>query len=115
MLASPKIGVINLVLQTLFDTDAVIVNIYTHGGNDLGRRAALFAGMAVPADDGGVSIHGSFARGAGGDERKPRCRRSHGGSRCGWPGRRRSGSLLILFVRSIESFEVPALLRAPGR
>src|SRR6195256_5393456 len=32
MLGSPKIGVINLVLQTLFDTDAVIVNIYTMAG-----------------------------------------------------------------------------------
>ena len=39
-----------------------------HGGNDLGRWAALFAD-GVPADDGGVSLHGSFARGAGGDER----------------------------------------------
>src|SRR3981081_766396 len=32
MLASPKIGVINLVLQKLFDTDAVVVNIYTMAG-----------------------------------------------------------------------------------
>ena len=29
MLASPKIGVINLVVQKLFDTDAVVFNIYT--------------------------------------------------------------------------------------
>ena len=40
-----------------------------HGGNDLGRRAALFAD-GVPADDGGVPLHGSVARGTGGDERR---------------------------------------------
>ena len=32
MLASPKIGLINLALQKLFDTDVVFVNIYTMAG-----------------------------------------------------------------------------------
>ncbi|HEU4359794.1 MAG TPA: iron ABC transporter permease, partial [Xanthobacteraceae bacterium] len=32
MLGSPKIGLINLALQKLFDTDAVIVNVYTMAG-----------------------------------------------------------------------------------
>jgi len=32
MLASPKIGLVNLALQGLFDTDAVFVNIYTMAG-----------------------------------------------------------------------------------
>ena len=39
-----------------------------HGGDDLGRRAALLA-HGVPADDGGVPLHGPRARGAGRDER----------------------------------------------
>src|SRR5258707_6676793 len=33
MLASPKIGLINLALQKLFDTDAVFVNVYTMAGS----------------------------------------------------------------------------------
>ena len=32
MLASPKIGIINLVLQQLFDTDTVFFNVYTLSG-----------------------------------------------------------------------------------
>src|SRR4029077_9447528 len=32
MLASPKIGLVNLALQKLFETDAVFVNIYSMGG-----------------------------------------------------------------------------------
>ena len=32
MLASPKIGLVNLALQKLFDTDAVFVNVYTMAG-----------------------------------------------------------------------------------
>ena len=40
-----------------------------HGGHDLGRRAALLAD-GLPADDGGVPLHGPRARGAGGDERR---------------------------------------------
>src|SRR5437899_2762958 len=32
MLGSPKIGILNLTLQTLFDTDAVFINVYTMAG-----------------------------------------------------------------------------------
>src|SRR5438132_5252196 len=32
MLASPKIGLVNLALQRLLDTDAVFVNVYTMAG-----------------------------------------------------------------------------------
>src|SRR5258705_10639346 len=38
MLASPKIGVINLVVQKLFDTDAVVFNIYTMAGKHFADR-----------------------------------------------------------------------------
>src|SRR5262249_7408004 len=38
MLASPKIGLVNLALQGLFDTDAVFVNIYTMAGMIWGDR-----------------------------------------------------------------------------
>src|SRR5438105_14838030 len=32
LLGSPKIGIINLALQRLFDTDAVFINVYSLGG-----------------------------------------------------------------------------------
>ena len=112
MLASPKIGLINLALQALFDTDTVFVNIYTHGRHDLGRRPALFAD-GVPADDGGVPLHGPRARGIrplmSGASVLQVARRIT--LQLAWPAA--LGSLLILFVRSIESFEVPALLGLP--
>ena len=49
-----------------------------HGGDDLGRRAALFADR-VPADDRGVPLHGPVARGIRADERRldPADRLSH--------------------------------------
>src|SRR5437764_6123159 len=32
LLGSPKIGIINLVLQRVFETDAVFINVYSLGG-----------------------------------------------------------------------------------
>src|SRR5262249_42935837 len=74
MLASPKIGLVNLALQKLFDTDAVFVNVYTMAG------MIWVAGLHYPpigvllahgvsADDGGVPLHGPCARGASRHER----------------------------------------------
>ena len=62
-------------LQKLFGTDAVLVQHLLLAGHDLGRRPALLAD-GVPADDGGVPLDGSVARGIGDDERRHRCCRS---------------------------------------
>ena len=89
MLASPKIGIINLVLQKLFDTDAVFVNIYTMAGM-IWVDGLHYSPMAFLLMTAAFRSMDPVARGAGGDERRLACRRSRGGSRCGWPGRRRS-------------------------
>jgi ABC-type sugar transport system permease subunit len=57
MLASPKIGVINLSCRSC-STPMPWCSTSTPWRDDLGRRAALFAD-GVPADDGGVPRHGS--------------------------------------------------------
>ena len=69
MLASPKIGIINVALQGLFDDRHRVRRHLHHDRHDLGRRAALFAD-GVPADDGGVPLDGSVARGIRADERR---------------------------------------------
>ena len=82
------------------------------GRDDLGRRPALLAD-GVPADDGGVSRDGSVAEESAHDER-----RQHLPGRAAvtiaadWPAI--VATLLMLFVRAIESFEVPALLGLPA-
>ena len=113
MLASPKIGIINLVAAEAVRHRLRVLQHLHHGGHDLGRRPALFAD-GVPADDGGVPLHGPVARGIGADERRldPADRAGAITLQAGLAGGR-SASLLILFVRSIESFEVPALLGLP--
>ena len=112
MLASPKIGILNVcAAEAVRHRHGVLQHLH-HGRDDLGRRPALFAD-GVPADDGGVPLHGPLARGIGADERRLDAADRAAGSRSSSPGRRRAGSLLILFVRSLESFEVPALLGLP--
>ena len=61
----------------------------------------------------GVPRDGPVARGVGDDERRERACRWRGASRCklAWPAI--FATILILFVRAIESFEVPALLGLP--
>ena len=61
----------------------------------------------------GVPRDGPGARGVGDDERRERASRSRGAItlRLSWPAI--FATLLILFVRAIESFEVPALLGLP--
>ena len=68
LLGSPKIGIINLVLQMARPRRAAVQRLLA-GGNDLGRRAALLAD-GVPADDRGVPRDGPVARGIGDDERR---------------------------------------------
>jgi iron(III) transport system permease protein len=111
LLASPKIGIINTVLQGAFNTDAVFVNIYSMAGmiwvdglhyspmafllmtaafrsmDPALEESALMSGATVPQ----IALRVTF--------------------RLALPAT--LACLLILFVRSIESFEVPALLGLP--
>ena len=87
LLASPKIGLLNVALQWLFGTDYCVLQHLHHGGDDLGRRAALFPDR-VPADDRGVPLDGPLARGIRADERRLDPARSPTASPSSSPGRR---------------------------
>lgn len=110
-LASPKIGLINLALQSVFGTDKVYVDIYSMAGMiwvdglHYAPIAFLLMTAAFRAMDpsleesammSGASMWGIFRRIT---------------LKLAWPAV--AASFLILFVRSIESFEVPALLGLP--
>jgi iron(III) transport system permease protein len=111
MLASPKIGIINLALQAMFDTDAVFVNIYTMAGMiwvdglHYSPMAFLLMTAAFRSMDPALEEQAAMS----GASVLQIARRIS--LRLAWPAA--LGSLLILFVRSIESFEVPALLGLP--
>src|SRR5882757_2576014 len=111
MLASPKIGIVNLVLQKLTDSDVVFVNIYSMTGmiwvdglhyspmafllmsaafrsmDPALEESALMSGASVPQIAWRITV------------------------KLAWPAV--LACLLILFVRALESFEVPALLGLP--
>ena len=111
LLASPKIGLINLALQKLFDTDAVFVNAYTMAGmiwvDGLHYSPVAFLLMTAtfrsmdPALEEQAAMSGASLAQIARRVTLP----------LAWPAA--LGALLILFVRSIESFEVPALLGLP--
>jgi iron(III) transport system permease protein len=111
MLASPKIGIINLVLQTLAGTDAVFVNIYTMTGMiwvdglHYSPMAFLLMTAAFRSMDPALEEQAAMS----GASVLQVARRIT--LKLAWPAA--LGSALILFVRSIESFEVPALLGLP--
>src|SRR6202171_4311552 len=110
-LGSPKIGIVNLVLQRIFATDTVFIDIYSIPGmiwvdglhyspmafllmtaaframDPALEESAMMSGATLPRILWRVTI------------------------RLQWPAI--FATLLILFVRSIESFEVPALLGLP--
>jgi iron(III) transport system permease protein len=112
LLASPKIGIINFALRELFATDFVFVNIYSLGGmifvdgmhqsplafllmtaaframDPALEESALMSGATVPQIARRVTL------------------------KLAWPAA--LAALLILFVRAVESFEVPALLGLPA-
>src|SRR5580704_17792129 len=111
MLASPRIGIINVALQGLFDTDTVFVNIYTMTGMiwvdglhyspmAFLLMTAAFRSMDPALEESALTSGASVLQVA---------RRIT--LRLAWPAA--AGSLLILLVRAIESFEVPALLGLP--
>ncbi len=111
MLASPKIGLINVALQRLTGSDLVFVNVYTMAGmifvDGLHYSPMAFLLMTAtfrsmdPALEEQAAISGASVLQV--------ARRIT--LRLAWPAA--LGSLLILFVRAIESFEVPALLGLP--
>jgi iron(III) transport system permease protein len=111
MLASPKIGLINLALQKLTDSDVVFVNIYTMAGMiwvdglHYSPMAFLLMSAAFRSMDPSLEEQAAMS----GASVLQIARRIT--LKLAWPAA--LGSLLILFVRSIESFEVPALLGLP--
>jgi iron(III) transport system permease protein len=112
MLASPKIGIFNLLLQGWFGTDYVFFNVYTLWGmiwvDGLHYSPMAFLLMTAafrsmdPALEESAAMSGASL---GQVVRRITLALS-------WPAI--FATLLILFVRAIESFEVPALLGMPG-
>jgi iron(III) transport system permease protein len=111
ILASPKIGIINKVLQGVFDTDTVFVNIYTMGGMiwvdglHYSPMAFLLMTAAFRAMDPSLE-ESALMSGASVLQVARRIT-----LRLAWPAA--ASALLILLVRAVESFEVPALLGLP--
>src|SRR5579863_5338448 len=110
-LGSPKIGIINLALQRAFATDAVFINIYSIPGmiwvDGLHYSPMAFLLMTAaframdPALEESALMSGATA---------PRIL-WRVTIRLATPAT--AAALLILFVRALESFEVPALLGLP--
>jgi iron(III) transport system permease protein len=111
LLGSPKIGLINLALQKVFDTDAVFVNVYSLWGmiwvDALHYSPMAFLLMTAaframdPALEESAVMSGASVRQVVTKVTLPLV----------WPAI--FATVLILFVRAIESFEVPALLGLP--
>jgi iron(III) transport system permease protein len=111
LLGSPKIGLINLALQTVFDTDALFINVYSLWGmiwvDALHYSPMAFLLMTAaframdPALEESAVMSGASVRQVVTRVTLPLV----------WPAI--FATLLILFVRAIESFEVPALLGLP--
>ena len=111
LLGSPKIGLINLALQRLFSTDAVFFNVYSMGGmiwvDALHYSPMAFLLMTAaframdPALEESAVMSGASVWQVVTKVTLPLV----------WPAI--FATLLILFVRAIESFEVPALLGLP--
>ncbi|HEV2431459.1 MAG TPA: iron ABC transporter permease [Burkholderiales bacterium] len=111
LLGSPKIGLINLALQKLFDTDAVFINVYSLWGMiwvdalHYSPMAFLLMTAAFRAMDPALE-ESAVMSGASVWQVVTRVTLP-----LVWPAI--FATLLILFVRAIESFEVPALLGLP--
>jgi iron(III) transport system permease protein len=111
LLGSPKIGLVNLVLQKVFDTDAVFVNVYSLWGmiwvDGLHYSPVAFLLMTAaframdPALEESAVMSGASVPQVAARITLPLV----------WPAI--FATILILFVRAIESFEVPALLGLP--
>lgn len=111
LLGSPKIGIINLVLQSWFNTDYVFINAYSMWGmiwvEGLHYSPMAFLIMTAAFRSMDPSLEES-AMMSGANVRQIAWRIT---LKLTWPAI--FATLLILFVRAIESFEVPALLGLP--
>ena len=112
LLGSPKIGLVNLALQRLFATDAVFVNVYSLAGmvwvEGLHHApiAFLLMSAAFRAADPALE-EAALVSGARVLDIAWRITLRLAAPTAG-------ATLLILFVRAVESFEVPALLGLPA-
>jgi iron(III) transport system permease protein len=111
LLGSPKIGILNLVLQSIFNTDYVFFNVYSMAGmiwvDGLHYSPLAFLIMTAAFRSMDPSLEESaMMSGAGIFQIVYRIT-----LKLTWPAI--FATMLILFVRSIESFEVPALLGLP--
>ncbi len=111
LLGSPKIGIINLVLQNWFGTDYVFVNVYSLAGmiwvDGLHYSPMAFLLMTAAFRSMDPSLEES-AMMSGANIFQVAWQIT---LKLSWPAI--FATLLILFVRAVESFEVPALLGLP--
>lgn len=110
-LGSPKIGIINLVLRYVFDSDLVFINIYSIPGmiwvDGLHYAPVAFLLMSAAFRSMDPALEESaLMSGASLPQIAWRVT-----MRLAWPAT--AAALIILFVRALESFEVPALLGLP--
>ena len=112
MLASPKIGVLNLLLQRSLGTDYVFFDVYTLSGmmwvDGIQHAPIAFLLMSAAFRSMDPSLEESAAM-SGASIAQVAWRIT---LRLAMPAL--AASFLILFVRSIESFENPALLGLPA-
>jgi iron(III) transport system permease protein len=111
LLASPKIGLINVAVQELFATDLVAANIYSMGGmifvDGLHQSPLAFLLMTAALRSTDPSLEESALM-CGATVLQIAWRMT---LKLVWPAV--MAVFLILFLRAIESFEVPAILGLP--
>lgn len=111
LLASPKIGLLNLALQAWFGTDYVFFNVYSMWGmiwvEGLHYSPMAFLIMTAAFRSMDPSLEESAIM-SGASIRQVAWRIT---LKLTWPAI--FATMLILFVRAIESFEVPALIGLP--
>jgi len=111
LLASPKIGIINVAVQELFATDLVVANIYSMGGmifvDGLHQSPLAFLLMTAAFRSTDPSLEESALM-CGATVLQIAWRMT---LKLVWPAV--MAVFLILFLRAIESFEVPAILGLP--
>jgi iron(III) transport system permease protein len=111
LLASPKIGIINVAIQNLFATDLVIVNVYSMGGmifvDGLHQSPLAFLLMTAAFRSTDPALEESALM-CGATVLQIAWRMT---LKLVWPAV--VAVFLILFLRAIESFEVPTILGLP--
>ena len=111
LLASPKIGIINVAIQQLFATDLVVANIYSMGGmivvDGLHQSPLAFLLMTAAFRSMDPSLEESALM-CGATVLQIARRMT---LKLVWPAV--AAVFLILFLRAIESFEVPTILGLP--